>query len=101
MRYVATYLLLSLQTSDVTREAMVRVLAAANVDIDHERLDIFWKAIQDKDIDEVLAHGWQYHLHTIHDKKKKTRRTPYVCDCCYGLTTHIARLHGDDDGGDY
>ncbi|EQC27283.1 hypothetical protein SDRG_14904 [Saprolegnia diclina VS20] len=91
MRYVATYLLLSLQTSDVTRAAMERVLAAANVDIDSDRLDLFWAAIQDKDIDEVLAHGWQYRL----VPPTKTRQTRYVCDCCYGLTTHIARLHGD------
>ncbi|KAJ2463062.1 60S acidic ribosomal protein P2 [Coemansia sp. RSA 2337] len=59
MRYIAAYLLLQTANPEVvpTQEAVTKVISAAGIDVDSERLGQFFAAIEGKDISQLIAEG--------------------------------------------
>ncbi|KAJ2739683.1 60S acidic ribosomal protein P2 [Coemansia sp. BCRC 34301] len=59
MRYIAAYLLLQLANPEAapSKEAVTKVISAAGIDVDAERLSQFFAAIEGKEISQLIAEG--------------------------------------------
>ncbi|KAI9502929.1 60S acidic ribosomal protein P2 [Coemansia spiralis] len=59
MRYIAAYLLLQLANPEATpsAEAITKVISAAGVDVDSDRLNKLLSTLEGKDINELIAEG--------------------------------------------
>ncbi|KAJ2130815.1 60S acidic ribosomal protein P2 [Coemansia sp. RSA 678] len=59
MRYIAAYLLLQLANAEATPSAsdITKVVSAAGVEVDSERIEKLFAALEGKNIEEVIAEG--------------------------------------------
>ncbi|KAJ2851703.1 60S acidic ribosomal protein P2 [Coemansia brasiliensis] len=59
MRYIAAYLLLQLANPEATPSAadITKVVSAAGIDVDSDRIDKLFAAIEGKNIEELVAEG--------------------------------------------
>ncbi|KAJ2456019.1 60S acidic ribosomal protein P2 [Coemansia sp. RSA 2336] len=59
MRYIAAYLLLQLANPEATPTAadITKVVSAAGVDVDSDRIDKLFAAIEGKEIEQLIAEG--------------------------------------------
>ncbi|KAJ2336248.1 60S acidic ribosomal protein P2 [Coemansia sp. RSA 2681] len=59
MRYIAAYLLLQLANPEATpsQEAIAKVVSAAGIDADSERIGQFFAAIEGKTISQLITEG--------------------------------------------